>query len=360
MTPQPEPILMLGPNRVWRTYQGGRVLDEIEVKEAPADSHFPEDWMGSLTPAKNPDRPSGEEGISRVIRSNGESVLLTDLFAEDPSYYLGQGHYEAFGLDTRILVKFLDSAIRLHFQVHPTASFSEQFLGCTSGKTEAYVILAIREGIDDPYIYAGFQRPPEREELKRWIEAQDIDSIKGCFDKIPVKPGDVFLIPGGFPHALGEGILMVELMEASDLAVRFEFERGGFVLPEESRFLGKDLDFALTVFDHTPVSAEKFQCLPEMIRSFPDGSEQRLFIGEEHTNCFSARETRIAKGITKEEAGFYVGIVTEGEGRLTVGEDSWELKPYDRFFVSASCGPVTFETSDGLRLLECAPPQPDN
>lgn len=358
MTPVNEAILMLGANRVWRTYQGGRILDEIEGKSVPEDTHFPEDWIGSLTAAKNPDREFGEEGISRVTRSNGESILLTELIAENPSYYLGQEHYDVFGLETRILTKFLDSAIRLHFQVHPTASFSEQFLGCTSGKTEAYFILAIREGTKNPYIYAGFQRPPERADLKGWIENQEIDSIEACFDKIPVKPGDVFLIPGGFPHALGEGILMVELMEASDLAVRFEFERGGFVLPEEARFLGKDLDFALTVFDHTPVVAEKFQCHPELIRQFPDGSEQRLFIGKEHTNCFFARETLVKKEITKEESEFHIVIVTEGEGRMTIGERSWDLKLYDRFFVSAACGPITFETSEGLRLLECSPPDP--
>ncbi|MGJ8696365.1 MAG: class I mannose-6-phosphate isomerase [Verrucomicrobiaceae bacterium] len=360
MTEGREPILMLGANRVWRTYQGGRILDEIEEKAEPQDSHFPEDWIGSLTAAKNPDREFGEEGISRVTRSNGESVLLTELVAEDPVYYLGSDHYAAYGLDTRILVKFLDSAIRLHFQVHPTAAFSKQFLGCTSGKTEAYVILAIREGIEEPYIYAGFQRPPEREVLKEWIENQDIDAIKTCFDKIPVKPGDVFLIPGGFPHALGEGILMVELMEASDLAVRFEFERGGFVLPEESRFLGKDLDFALTVFNHTPVSADKFQCRPELLRRFADGSEQHLLIGKKHTDCFSARETRIAERISKEERGAYIGIVMEGRGRMTLGESSWELEPFDRFFVAASCGPITFETIDRLRILECTPPDTDN
>lgn len=359
MNPAREPLLMLGANRVWRTYQGGQILDQIEAKDTPQDSHFPEDWIGSLTAAKNPDREPGEEGISRVARSNGESILLTDLFAEDPAYYLGEAHFHAFGLDTRILVKFLDSAIRLHFQVHPTASFSKEFLNCTSGKTEAYVILATREGVDAPYIYAGFQRPPERADLKRWIETQNIDAIEACFDKIPVKPGDVFLIPGGFPHALGEGILMVELMEASDLAVRFEFERGGFVLPEESRFLGRDLDFALTVFDHTPVAPEKFQCQPKVLRQFSDGSEQRLAIGKQHTDCFSARETWVEREITKEENGFYVGIVTEGRGRLTIGDRTWELKPYDRFFAAASCGPMTFESKNGLRLLECAPPDPE-
>ena len=347
---------MLGPNRVWRTYQGGRILDEIEVKTEPKDSHFPEDWIGSLTGANNPGSTIRDDGISRVTRTNGESVLLTDLISEDPVYYLGRAHYDAFGLETRILVKFLDSAIRLHFQVHPTSAFSKRFLGSTSGKTEAYVILAIREGIEAPYIYAGFQRAPELRDLKGWIEDQDIDSIEGCFDKIPVKPGDVFLIPGGYPHALGEGILMVELMEASDLAVRFEFERGGFVLPEESRFLGKDLDFALTVFNHRSVSPETFRCQPEVLRQFADGSEQRLFIGDQHTDCFSARETYIKNKITKEETGFYLGIVTEGRGRMTVGKRSWELGLYDRFFASAACGPVTFESAEGLRLLECAPP----
>ncbi len=38
------------------------------------------------------------------------------------------------------LVKYLDSATRLHFQVHPTKAFAKERLDSNKGKTEAYVI----------------------------------------------------------------------------------------------------------------------------------------------------------------------------------------------------------------------------
>jgi mannose-6-phosphate isomerase len=40
------------------------------------------------------------------------------------------------------------------------------------------------------------------------------------------------MVPGGMPHAIGEGVFMIEVMEPTDFAVRIEFERGGYVLPE--------------------------------------------------------------------------------------------------------------------------------
>lgn len=349
-------VLPLGPNRVWRSYLGGKILDTIEGVSESSDGHCPEDWIGSLTAARNPGKAEGDEGLSKVMLDGGELVHLRKLVEADPVFYLGERHVERFGPDMRILAKYLDSAIRLHFQVHPTAAFSERHLGVNKGKTEAYVILAIREDVEEPYIYAGFQRPPERADLKRWIETQDIDSIEACFDKIPVKVGDVFLIPGGCPHALGEGILMVELMEASDLVVRFEFERGGYVLPEESRYMGRDLDFALTVFDLEPKAASSFRCEPRLLRRFDNGSEQFLLIGSDRTNCFLARSTRIEKSVTKEEDGFYIVVVTKGCGRLRVGDRVYDLERFGRVLVAAGAGEVRFETESGLELLELAGP----
>ena len=62
----------LAPNRVWRTYLGGATLDAIYGKPAPADSHFPEDWILSTTRAVNAGRESVEEGVSRVVSESGE------------------------------------------------------------------------------------------------------------------------------------------------------------------------------------------------------------------------------------------------------------------------------------------------
>ena len=76
------------------------------------------------------------------------------------------------------------------------------------------------------------------------MEKQDKARMDGCFEKIPVQVGEVWYIPGGMPHAIGEGITMLEIMEPSDLVVRCEFEREGIVVPEDGRFMGRGWTFA--------------------------------------------------------------------------------------------------------------------
>ena len=101
-------IVELPQNRVWRSYQGGRILDELVGKEKPRDSHYPEDWIGSVTAANNPQAQSEHEGIS-TVRIDGQSVLFPDLIAIDPEYFLGKDHIARFGQQPMVLVKLLDS-----------------------------------------------------------------------------------------------------------------------------------------------------------------------------------------------------------------------------------------------------------
>ena len=213
-------IIQFPQNRVWRNYTGGRTLDHLVGKDDPCDSHFPEDWIGSVTPANNPDSECALEGISKV-RVDGRDMLFTDLIARDPDYFLGKDHVARFGQQPMVLVKLLDSAERLYLQAHPTAEFAQAHLNSNSGKAEAYYVLDVREDVDVGFVYLGFQRPPSRAEFKRCIEEQDLASMEGFFDRITVKTGDVLFIPCGVPHAIGAGIFLVEIMEPSDLVVRF-------------------------------------------------------------------------------------------------------------------------------------------
>jgi len=97
-------VLCLAPNRVWRTYSGGLMLDRMEGRAAAADSAFPEDWIGSTVRAINPNREVKDEGLSRVVYSGGEAVLA-DLVSADPEYFLGAAHVKSHGTNPMVLVK---------------------------------------------------------------------------------------------------------------------------------------------------------------------------------------------------------------------------------------------------------------
>lgn len=352
-------ILFLTPNRVWRTYPGGKILDRMEGKPNPEDSHFPEDWIGSTTRAVNKGREElVEEGLAKVT-VNGQTITLKSLCEQNPDALLGAKHVAKYGATTQFLLKFLDSAIRLHIQCHPTIPFAQKHLNSNSGKTEAYVILGIRDEVKEPYIYMGFQHPPEPEEFKRIIEEQDINSLLACFDKVPIKPGDVFMVPGGMPHAIGEGVFMIEIMEPTDFAVRVEFERGGYVLPESARFMNRGVDFAISMFNYTATPIQKlkqqFFCTPRAIATQGNSTEYVL-IDKQKTPCFRVNRIDVQDRFEKQDDSFYIGIVSKGSGTVCINDKSWPVEEGSSFFIPYQTKTVTFKSNGGMEIITTFPP----
>jgi mannose-6-phosphate isomerase len=347
-------IMLLPPNRVWRTYPGGRTLDELQGRPRPEDSHFAEDWIASTTRAVNKDREIfNEEGYSRV-KLNGKHYLLRELMQNYPGQILGKKHFDKYGANTQFLLKFLDAATRLHIQAHPTVSFAQKHLNSNSGKTEAYVILGIREEFRDPYIYLGFQHPLSKADFKEAVLTQDSVRILACFEKIYIKPGDIFIVPGGLPHAIGEGVFMIEIMEPTDFVVRLEFERGGYLLPEEARFMGRGIDFALDMieFKQLPVDLVRKQyfCEPLLVRR-ESNYEEFILIDTEITSCFAVNKLKIKGSYTRVSDNFHVGIVSRGSGIIKAGELSVPIKKGDRFLIPFKTKEVTYIASDDLEII---------
>jgi mannose-6-phosphate isomerase len=368
-------LVLLPPNRVWRSYPGGRTLDELAGSSAPADTHFAEDWIASTTRAVNPGREHLTEGVSPVLLGDDPTPRdLAQLLASDPEYFLGAPHVAKYGAQPQLLVKYLDSGTRLHFQVHPTREFARRVLGAPSGKTEAYHVLAVRPpgtatgptassalGPEPTgYVYVGFQRPPTTVQLRDLISRQDIAGIEACFDRITVQPGDTFIIPGGTPHALGAGVFMVEIQEPSDLVARFEFERAGRLLPEAARFMGRDLDFALTLFNLAPLSPAEIdvrvRCRPRRLRPLGPDSYQDELIGANQTDCFRVTKSCLRARVVKTAADTVIAIVTRGAVTVGVGGLRHRLRTYDKFLLPAQIGPVEFIPEPEAEILECLPP----
>lgn len=352
-------LMLLPPNRVWRTYPGGRTLDALDRRSHPADGHFPEDWIASTTRAVNPGRDHAEtEGLSSV-RFGGGAHLLRDLMTAHPKALLGRDHVASHGAQAGFLLKLLDPAVRLHLQAHPTVRFARERLNSPSGKTEAYLILATRPEVREPYIYLGFQRPIGRGEFRRAVLGQDVDSILGLFDRIPVSAGDVVLVPGGLPHAIGEGIFMVEIMEPTDFVVRLEFDRGGYVLPEEARFMGRDVDFALDMLDFTVCPADRIRdmtfCRPREVACWKGGSEEVL-IDTTQTPAFSLHRLRVSGMLARAGHAFSAGIVTDGTGTIEAGGITHAIRRGDRFLVPHQTGEICYRSEGALEVVLAFPP----
>jgi mannose-6-phosphate isomerase len=332
------------------------MLDTMEGREPPADGFFPEDWIGSTVPAVNPGREGMREGLGRVAYPGGEAVL-SDLVASNPEYFLGAPHLSRFGLNPMVLVKYLDAAVRLPFQVHPTANFSRERMNATGGKTEAYYILGTRPEVAEPFIYLGFQRPPGRDELRRMILEQDIAAMEACFDRIPVRPGDVHVVPGGLPHAIGGGVLMVEVMEATDFVARVEFSVGGRTIPEASRFMGRDLEFALDMFSFAsvPVGAAR----PAATLLEEDGNVRREALVDGRLARFNLVRTALVGKWKRAACGFTIFLVVEGECTMATPNDEISLRRFDRVLIPHGLESLSITAKEHAVFLECMPPRTD-
>lgn len=334
-------LLKLSPNRVRRNYLGGAGIDAMHGLERCVDTDRPEEWIGSMEEASNPGLEVIEhEGLQKV----GDRYLR-DIVDEEREFYLGaDGKGKEWKLS--FLFKILDSAMRLHVQVHPTTEFANRVLGRPYGKLECYYILSVREGIE-PSIWLGFQHAPTREEWKRIIEEQDKDAMAACFEKIAVKPGEVWYIPGGVPHAIGRGITMLEIMEPSDLVVRCEFERERIVVPPEARFMGHDLEFCLDVFDYGEMSREEVRkrCKvePEVLYE-EEGLRIDGLVGSRLTKCFNVRRFKVeGSHRVRHDGKFSLAVVVEGSVRIRSGEEDLELRRGDSFMIAAGAEELELE-----------------
>ncbi len=352
-------ILRLLPNRVWRTYNGGLQLDKMAGGSHPADGAFPEDWIGSTIRATNPGARPADEGLARVS-FNDTNAVLADLLAADPVYFLGAAHVGRFGNNPMLLVKYLDAAVRLPFQVHPTIDFSRARLQADSGKTEAYYVLAARPEVSQPCIYLGFQHPPRRAELARMIATQDIAGLTNCFEPIPVSPGDVFVVPGGRPHAIGAGILIVEVMEPTDFVARIEFYVNGRTIPEPARFMGRDLEFALDMFNLEPLPRtavdNRWRCQPRTIVA-REGLCRESLVDERVTTCFRIQRTTVTTRTRWQPDGFTILLLVQGSCLVATEHGAVSMATFDRVLIPHGLGEIELEPGPRAVFLECLPPR---
>ena len=205
--------LALGPNRVYRVYTGGVLLDGFQGKPQPKDDHFPEDWVGSTTVSRLAGRPP-DEGLSRVLLPDGSAVILKSLIETFPAAMLGAAYVARHGPELGVLCKLLDAAMRLPIQCHPDRTFARQYLRSDYGKTESWLILATRI-IDGtvPSILFGFREGVTEEAFRRMVDRQDISAQVAALNRLEVRPGEVYLVSAGTPHAIGSGVFMVEVQE---------------------------------------------------------------------------------------------------------------------------------------------------
>ena len=193
-------------------YRGEGRIDRFRGDPVHSDPYHPEDWVGSTT-ARFRAAPAG------LTTLPGGRPLTAEI-AADPEAWLGPAHVARYGPDPAILVKLLDAGERLPLHVHPDREYARAHLASPYGKTEAWVIVVAAPGA---VVHLGFSRDVEAGELDRWVGGQRVADMLAATNRVPVRAGDAIVCPAGVPHAIGEGILLVEVQEPTDFSVLLEW-----------------------------------------------------------------------------------------------------------------------------------------
>jgi mannose-6-phosphate isomerase len=350
--------LRLPPNRVYRFYRGGALMDRFRGVTEPRDTVFPEDWVGSVTPAINPPEHSYPgEGLSSV-EVGGQSVRIVDLLRERPEDVAGRSIVERYGQTTALLVKLLDAGSRLPVHVHPTRELARQLFDSQFGKAEAWAILATRqvEGQLSPRIWLGFREDVSREQLMAWIERQETDAIRGAMNEIEVKPGDAVFVRPGLLHATGAGVFLVEAQEPTDFSIVAEHK--GYPMTPDEAHMSKGWDQMIDVIDRAVVGPEELRALVPAPRPVAgndtEGWREEDVWGTQSDPYFKAFRLSVNGSVAWPHTGVYaVVIVTEGAGVAETAHGRLAMKAGDTFAMLAATAPTTI--SGDLQMLVTTP-----
>lgn len=335
-------------NRVFRVYTGGRLFHDFFGDE-DKDNNYPEEWIASSVRALNKESQDEKEGISKILGSNISFDYMLKHYKEKLI-----GSRNSLG----ILVKVLDSAIRLPVQAHPDKSFSKKYFKSEFGKAEMWIVLATRP---DARIYYGFKEQISKEEFTRTIEKslEDKEILTTIINEVTVQKGDIYFIPPNTVHAIGYGCLILEIQEPTDFTIQPEYWCGDYKLNAFEMYLGLEPNEALECFDYTAFGKEtvlKGKKTPKITRQTKNRLSEEL-IGGGDTECFIVNRHTLKETsfVFENTPGVY--IITEGCGLLKKEGYEKKVKKGDYFFLPACIKKqCTIETYKKVEIVECLPP----
>ena len=148
-----------------------------------------------------------------------------------------------------LLLKYLDCHQDLSVQVHPSDAYAQTMDPPDLGKTEAWYIVDAQPG---SVLYAGLLPGVDRDALAAAVADGRTDQV---LHTLHPQPGDCVFIPAGTVHALGAGLLVAEIQQASDTTFRlFDWNRRD--AEGRSRPLHIDQALQVTDYERGPISQQ--------------------------------------------------------------------------------------------------------
>ena len=317
--PYPLRLAEIWKSKIW----GGRNLETVLGKRLPEGELVGESWEVS-------DRPGN---VSEVTNGACAGRNLHELVEAWGSALLGRAQPERGRFP--LLYKFIDANQVLSVQVHPDDMLAAEFGEPDVGKTEMWYVLAARPGAR---LVGGVDPDATVETFRNAIESNALEPL---LVDVPIRAGDALFVSSGTVHAIGEGIVLAEIQQNSDLTYRV-YDWGRVGQDGKPRPLHIEKALKSIAFGRTAPGIVRPLDIPA------DGARRQILAA----SPYFAAERVYVDGIWNDEPhgrdSFVIVTCLEGEGTMVNGDISELLEPGATLLLPASAGSYRVEGSVGL------------
>ncbi len=209
--------------KVW----GGERLSTLFAKDFLPEERIGESWeiadYGEDISVVDSGRLAGHS-LNEIVHKHGSELMGKALYRHNKDRF-------------PLLLKLIDTGETLSVQVHPSdedarrlrtqrgsradaASAPSPTPLAPVGKIEAWYVLHAEPGA---VMYHGLRENVTREALAEMLQKNQVEQ---ALRTIPVKAGDVLFCPPGTVHAIGKGLVLVEIQRGSETTLRlFDWNR---------------------------------------------------------------------------------------------------------------------------------------
>jgi mannose-6-phosphate isomerase len=241
---------------------------------------------------------------------------LDELVGKAGPDLLGRRVHARYGGTFPLLVKLIDVSALASVQVHPNDEQARRLEGYPWGKTEAWYII---ERSPQAVFCLGVQPGVTADSFRTAIAGGNARSLL-CSPEVAA--GDCLFVPPGTVHAAGNGVLLLEIQQSSDITYRvYDWDR----MDSQGNKRELHVDKALQVID--------FSSQPKISRADgkPDSLERIL-----SSDLFQVEEANVRTSIIlPARESFSTGTFIQGDGRLASADTVLDLRCGDSFVVPA-------------------------
>ncbi|MDR1582274.1 MAG: class I mannose-6-phosphate isomerase [Prevotellaceae bacterium] len=308
--------------RVW----GGNKLSTVLKRVKKSEKVIGESWELS----------SVSENLSVVSNGFLKGNNIQELIETYMGDIVGDKVYETFGIELPLLFKLIDSEERLSVQVHPDDEVALK-RHRAYGKTEMWYVI---DASENSQIYVGFNKDLDKEEFKTRIQN---GSLMEVMNVEQVKKGDVFFLPAGRIHAIGEGLFIAEIQQTSDITYRI-YDWGRENNPETAREM--HIQLAEDVIDYKHHDSYKTQYI----------AEKNSATGLVNCKYFTTNLLSFSKKTDRHYAdldSFVVYMCLEGKAKLVCDDEVEEtISMGETVLIPAIFNSVCIIPEQDVKLLE--------